>query len=65
MIEEYMDKIGVRYKGINCDASISFPGRKIYANVYIDDRGGLAQVYHELSTLIDKIEKGEVTYERT
>lgn len=36
MIEEYMDKIGVRYKGINCDASISFPGRKIYANVYID-----------------------------
>lgn len=42
---------------------IAFSGRKIYANVYIDDRGGLIQVYHELLTLIEKIEKGEITHE--
>ncbi len=40
-----------------------FSGRKIYANVYIDDRGGLIQVYYELLTLIEKIEKGEITHE--
>lgn len=45
------------------DASVAFSGRKIYANVYIDDRGGLIQVYHELLTLIEKIEKGEITHE--
>ena len=35
----------------------------IYANVYIDDRGGLIQVYNELLTLIEKIEKGEIRHE--
>jgi hypothetical protein len=35
----------------------------VYANVYIDDRGGLRQIYGELLTLIEKIERGEVTYE--
>lgn len=63
MIEEYLGKHNIKYRGINCDASVAFPGRKIYANVYIDDRGGLIQVYNELLTLIEKIEKGEVKYE--
>lgn len=60
-IKEYMEKIDVKYKGINCDSSISFGGRKTYANVYIDDRGGLPSVYNNLNKLITKIENGEVT----
>ena len=60
IIEEYMKQIGLKYKGINCDSSISFGGRKTYANVYVDDRGGLPLVYNMLFTLISKIEKGEV-----
>ena len=56
-IENYLAEKNIKYKGINCEASVGFPGRKIYANVYIDDRAGLMQVYHELLTLIEKIEK--------
>lgn len=63
MIEGYLYEHKIKHRGINCDASVAFPGRKIYANVYIDDRGGLIQVYNELLTLIEKIEKGEVKYE--
>ena len=59
MIEEYLKENNIKYKGINCD---SFGGRKVYANVYIDDRAGLIQVYNELLTLIKKIENGEVVY---
>lgn len=60
MIEEYMKKIGVKYRGVNCDSSVTFGGRKVYANVYIDDRGGLPSVYNILNKLITKIEDGEV-----
>nr|WP_142411395.1 hypothetical protein [Clostridium sp. Marseille-P7770] len=63
MIERYLAEKNIKHKGINCNASVGFPGRKIYANVYIDDRAGLAQVYHELLTLIEKIEKGEIKHE--
>lgn len=62
-IREYMKNIGIKYKGINCDSSISFGGRKTYANVYIDDRGGLPSVYKILDKLITKIENGEIVYE--
>ena len=59
-IEEYLKKIDIKYKGINCDSSVTFGGRKTYANVYIDDRGGLPSVYNNLSRLITKIENREV-----
>lgn len=62
-IRDYLNAAGVKYLGINCDGSVAYPGRKVYANVYIDDRGGLRQIYGELLTLIEKIERGEVTYE--
>ena len=62
MIEEYLNQIGLKYRGINCDSSVVVGGRKVYANVYIDDRGGLPTVYDILSKLINKIEIGEVTY---
>lgn len=62
-IERYLDFHNIKYKGINCDSSVMVEGRKTYANVYIDDRAGLAQIYNELLTLIEKIENGEVRHE--
>ena len=61
-IKEHMDKVGIRYSGINSDSSVSFGGRKIYANVYIDDRGGLPSVYKMLDKLITKIESGQLLH---
>ena len=62
-IEKYLADNNIKYKGINCDSSVHVNGRKTYANVYIDDRGGLPFVYKMLDTLITKIENGEVSYE--
>lgn len=62
MIENYLVAYGIKYKGINCDSSIEVNGRKTYANVYIDDRGGLPLVYEHLQRLIEKIKKGEVKH---
>lgn len=59
-IKKYLRDNHIKYKGINCDSSVKVDGRKIYANVYIDDRAGLIQIYNELYTLIEKIEKGEI-----
>lgn len=61
-IAQYLDEKKIKYVGINCDSSVSFGGRKTYANVYIDDRGGLPTVYRILKRLIDEIEDGEVQY---
>lgn len=63
-IEKYLKEKNIKYKGVNCDSSVSFGGRKTYGNVYIDDRGGLPSVYRILEKLITKIETGEVKYER-
>lgn len=62
-IEKYLVDNNIKYKGINCDSSVYVSGRKTYANVYIDDRGGLPSVYRMLDKLIAKIEKGEIIYE--
>ena len=62
MIENYLAAYGIKYKGINCDSSIDVNARKTYANVYIDDRGGLPLVYEHLQRLIEKIKKGEVKH---
>lgn len=63
-IEKYLNENKIKYRGINCDSSISFGGRKTYGNVYIDDRGGLPSVFKMLDKLITKIESGEIVYER-
>jgi len=60
MISDYLKNIGIKFKGINCDSSVSFGGRKVYANVYIDDRGGLPTVYRILTRLINEIESGKL-----
>lgn len=62
-IKKYLAGHNIKYKGINCDSSVHVNGRKTYANVYIDDRGGLPFVYKMLDTLITKIENGEVAHE--
>ena len=62
MIENYLATYEIKYKCINCDSSIEVTGRKTYANVYIDDRGGLPLVYEHLQRLIEKIKKGEVKH---
>jgi len=62
-IEDYCLKLDIPFDYINRDAdqvintvykNKSTP-RKIYANVYIDDRSGLQQVYQELSLLVNQI----------
>lgn len=63
IIEKYLNEKKIKHRGINCDSSISFGGRKTYGNVYLDDRGGLSSVYRILDKLITEIENGEVTYE--
>lgn len=63
VIEKYLSEKQITYRGINCDSSVSFGGRKTYGNVYIDDRGGLPSVYRILSRLITEIEEGTVKYE--
>ena len=60
-IEKYLTENNIRYKGINCNSSVVTGGRKTYANVYIDDRGGLPCVYKMLLRLIEKIENKEIT----
>lgn len=59
-IKEYLMQNNIKYKGINCNSSVDVDGRKVYANVYLDDRGGLALVYKILMRLIENVEKGIV-----
>lgn len=63
VIEKYLSEKQITYRGINCDSSVSFGGKKTYGNVYIDDRGGLPSVYRILNRLITEIEEGTVKYE--
>lgn len=35
-------------------------GRKIYYNIFLDDRAGLSSAYYALKKLIDEIEGGEI-----
>lgn len=65
-MEEYdkihanMNNLGIKIYGINCDSAVKVDGRKIYANAYIDDRGGLKQMYKILLKLIKRIEKNKI-----
>lgn len=62
-MEVYLHKYGIPYQGININSSVDFGGRKVYANAYLDDRAGLSTIVNCLTTLIDKIEKGEINYD--
>ena len=59
---EYLNKIGVEVDGINITSPIIDTGRKIYANIFLDDRAGLETSYKILKRLADEIDAGLVTY---
>lgn len=56
-MRKYLDEHSIPYNAINEELSASFGGRKVYANVHIDDRGGIETPYKALSMLADKIER--------
>lgn len=67
-IEDYCLKLDISFDYINRDSDqiinnlyrIKPSPRKIYANVYIDDRAGLQQTYQELSLLVNEIKNKNV-----
>lgn len=57
-IVDYMLKYNIPYDTINENPPFyKSESRKIYANVYIDDRAGLKQVYDDLTLLVYKAKK--------
>jgi len=60
-IQEFLISNKIPYHSINEEAPISKKllngkcPRKVYANVYLDDRAGLEQVYNDLKRLINEI----------
>jgi hydroxymethylpyrimidine pyrophosphatase-like HAD family hydrolase len=57
MVAEYLDRNNIPYNTINQDIVTCHneSTRKIYANVFIDDRAGLSQVYNDLTRLLKEI----------
>lgn len=57
----YMDRMGIPCDAINENMpGLNIKGRKIYANVYLDDRCGLSTAVWALDRLINEIEEGKV-----
>lgn len=60
-VSNFLAENNIPYDSINDEAPISKKllgekvPRKVYANVYIDDRGGLIQVYNDLNKLIKNV----------
>jgi hypothetical protein len=60
-IKDYLSEHNIPYDSINDEAPVSkkllgnnIP-RKVYANVYLDDRAGLEQVYNDLTKLVNEL----------
>ncbi len=56
-IKQYMDDLGIKIKSINENAfPMPFGNHgKMYYNILLDDRAGLAESYKILKTVVDKI----------
>ncbi len=61
LVTSYLKHNKIPWNSINDEAPVSkkmlgdnIP-RKVYANVYLDDRAGLVQVYNDLKRLLDEI----------
>lgn len=55
-IRRYLTDNGIPCHGINIDSeSVPFKGRKIYYNVFYDDRAGLGQVHDVMTEVINQI----------
>lgn len=67
LVASYLDTHDVPYTSINTDSSESIifyknlgvhnPPRKLFANVYLDDRAGIEQVYKDLELLVWLVKK--------
>lgn len=58
-VKSFLEQEGLDFAGINIDIK-DFGSRKIYANVYVDDRAGLQMTYQMLSELIEEIESKNI-----
>lgn len=57
-IKSFLAENNIPYNSINEDAPYGVRGnRKLYGNVYIDDRGGLDSVYRDLTKLVLEVKK--------
>ena len=56
-ITKFLNDNNIPFHSINEDAPFGPQGqRKMYANVYIDDRAGLSQVFNNLRKLADELQ---------
>lgn len=57
-IETYCKKIGLKIEGININILEQFAkSGKIYYNILLDDRAGLASAYNQLNWVLDRIKE--------
>jgi len=63
LVKDFLSENNIPYHSINDEAPVSkkllgdkIP-RKVYGNVYIDDRGGLHEVYNTLTKLVNNVNK--------
>jgi hypothetical protein len=57
-VANYLIQNNIPYNGINENPPFhKSTSKKVYANVYLDDRAGLQQVYNELNLLLNTIEQ--------
>lgn len=57
-VRDFLEREEIPYDGINEDV-LNFGSRKMFANIYLDDRGGLATSYQILLDLVNKLESQE------
>lgn len=62
-IREYLDEHSIPYDEINKDVLPRTETRKIYYNVFLDDRAGLGEVVEILYELLDEIKSGNLKSE--
>lgn len=59
-IESYLKKQGIPFDTINDNILSDKEGRKIYYNVFLDDRAGLLEVYTMLNEIYDEVFKNKI-----
>ena len=62
-IKDYLDSKQIPFDTINSEVLKRDYTRKIYYNVFLDDRAGLGEIAEILFELIEEIEKGELKFE--
>lgn len=57
-VKDYLNDNNIPFDSINTHPPFYKSGsKKVYANVYLDDRAGLRQVYDELTELVKQVKK--------